>query len=302
MKDRFKALLTFLATFFLVSCSSGSDGDEPIPEPPVIRKIPISLSCVVPAATRVSDTGYEKDDKIGLYVVSYNGNTPGTLLQSGNSVDNMCFTYNGTWTPTSPIYWKDETTPADFYCYYPYATPANITAFTFSVKPDQSTLNAYKASEFLYGKASKIYPTEEAVNITTQHLFSCAVIKIAAGNGFTEESLANASVSIKLNGCKTGASINLKEGFVTATGEPTSIFPLKEEKQYKALVVPQTVQADNFITVTVDGRVYNLKKEFTFVSGKRHLFTVTVSKTSNGVNVDIGDWEDDGKDNGGTAE
>ena len=41
---------------------------------------------------------------------------------------------------------------------------------------------------------------------------------------------------------------------------------------------------------------------YSFVAGKRHTFTITVNKTSSGVNVGITDWEDDGVDNGGTAE
>ena len=45
-----------------------------------------------------------------------------------------------------------------------------------------------------------------------------------------------------------------------------------------------------------------MEKDFNFVSGHRHTFTVTVRKTSNGINVDIGDWLDDGTDNGGIAE
>ena len=52
----------------------------------------------------------------------------------------------------------------------------------------------------------------------------------------------------------------------------------------------------------LDGREFNLPKAFTFISGKLHRFTVTLSKTSNGINVSIGQWEDDGTDNGGTAE
>ena len=66
--------------------------------------------------------------------------------------------------------------------------------------------------------------------------------------------------------------------------------------------MPQTISADNLITVNVDGRDFNLKKDITFTGGKRHSIPVTVSKTSNGINVGIGAWEDDEIDNGGTAE
>ena len=58
--------------------------------------------------------------------------------------------------PDTPVYWKDETTPADFYCYYPYMqTVSDVTAVPFSVKADQSTLENYKASELLWGKFGK---------------------------------------------------------------------------------------------------------------------------------------------------
>lgn len=301
---RCKFMLICLIAALISSCSSGGN-DEPIPptpEPPITEKIPITLNCGVSTTTRATDTGYDNGDRIGLYVVNYNGGTAGALQQNGNHVDNMRFAYDGKWTPDTPIYWKDDTTPADFYCYFPYGTPNNIEAYPFSVKEDQSTLANYKASEFLYGKATKVSPTESAVNILTKHLFSCALIKVAAGNGFTTESLAAANVNVKLNGIKNEAIINLKDGSVSESGTPQTIQTLKEEGDYKALVVPQTVSADNLITVTVDGRDYNLKKEFTFVSAKRHKFTVTVSKTSNGINVGISDWEDDGTDNGGTAE
>lgn len=305
-KSNFMWLAGIAIAFALSSCSSGGAGGEepelPKPEPPVAEKIPINLSCGIKATSRVTDTGYENGDKVGLYVVNYNGSTPGSLGTNGNHVNNVAFTYNGKWSSSTTLYWKDNTTPADFYCYYPYGTPTDVAAYIFGVKADQSTSASYKASEFLWGKATKVTPTENAVNIMTSHLFSQAAIEVAAGDGFTEEGLKAANISIKLNGCKNNASINLRDGKVTATGDAASITPWKDGDSYRALVVPQTVKADNFISVTVDGREYKLNKEFTFVGGKRHQFTVTVNKTSNGINVGINDWEDDGKDNGGTAE
>lgn len=297
----------------LSACSSGEEEQTKIPEIPSAKQIPITLNCVASTTsanekanvgTRVTDWGYESQDKIGLYVVNYNGTTPGTLQNNGNHVNNMRFTYNGTWTLDNEIYWKDESTKADFYCYFPYGTPADVTSYAFSVKEDQSTETAYKACEFLYSKTSGVAPTAEAVNITTKHMFSCAVINVKAGNGFTDETLAQSAISVKMNGIKTGATINLTNGIATATGTAKTILPLENgnNRSYKALIVPQTASGSNFITVNIDGRDFNLKKEFTFVGGKRHTFSVTVSKTSNGINVGIGAWEDDDIDNGGVAE
>ena len=289
----FGMFLLLLAT----ACSSGSDEKKTTPE---VKKIPISLSCNI--TSRATDTGYDTNDKIGLYVVNYvNGGTV-ALQQTGNHVDNMGFTYSGTWTPDTPIYWSDNTTKADFYVYYPYATISSLTAQPFTVKEDQSTEANYKASEFLWGKTTGVAPTDQAVSITTNHLFCCALVKVAAGNGFTTESLAASTITVKLNNIKTGATINLATGVATATGDAKTITPLKTTDGYKALIVPQTVSGGSLITINVDGRDFNLKKDFTFSAGKRDTFTVVVSKTSNGINVGIGSWNEDGTDNGGTAE
>ena len=102
----------------LAACSSGSSSD-PIPSTgQESKKLPIHINTSVD--TRVINNSFEEGDNIGLFVVNYNTDgSAATLKATGNHVDNMKFTYNGTWTPVSPIYWKDNTTPADFYLYYP---------------------------------------------------------------------------------------------------------------------------------------------------------------------------------------
>lgn len=298
-----------LATMLIVavafcSCSSGGDEQPEVPNPPTTAtKLPIKISTTV-GDTRVTDYAFEAGDKIGLYVVNRNADGSEKDLQAqGNHVDNMRFTYNGTWTPDAPVYWLDDKTHADFYLYYPYtATVGDVTAMPFSVNADQSTEAAYKASDLLVGSAKNIAPTESAVSITARHVLSQMAITLVPGNGFTEESLAAADVSVRINGIKTEAAVNLATATVTATGKASTVTPLYADGAYKALIVPQSVPQGNLVTITVDGRDFNLPKAFTFEGGKRHKFTVTLSKTSNGINVTIGQWEDDGTDNGGTAE
>lgn len=303
-KIHFEWLGMMALAFVLNACSSGGeDVPNPTPQPtPVEKKIPINLNCGV--SSRVSDSGYENNDKVGLYVVNYKDDgSAGTLQASGNHADNVGFAYNGSaWTSGTSLYWKDDKTKADFYVYYPYGSVTNVTAHPFSVKEDQSSVASYEASEFLYGVSKGVSPTENAVNVTTYHSMSCAIIKLIAGDGFSDSALAAAEISVSLNGVKTASEVNLQTGEVVASGDAKKILPLEEDGTYKALVVPQTVSADNFIAIVIDGREYKLAKEnFTFVSGKRHSFSVTVSKVSNGVNVSIGAWDEDEVDHGGTA-
>jgi len=276
----------------MVSCS---DNVENVPTTPETDKLPINISTTL---TRATDSAFEAGDKVGIFVV----NEPNALATSGNHVDNMGFTYTTTWTPDTPIYWLDQTTKADFYCYYPYAEAANTAAHAFATKADQSSLANYKASEFLWGKTTGVAPTEEAVNITTNHTFSNALVILKPGDGFTEESLAAATKSVKICGVKTNATIDLATGVATANGNATEVTPYLENGQYRALIVPQTTAEGALIVVTVDGVDYTLTRSMTFKANKQHKFTVTLNKVSNGVNVGIGGWETDEEDYGGDAE
>lgn len=300
--------LGFLACSLLTlaACSSGNSSD-PLPSTgQESQKLPININTSVD--TRVIDNSFEKGDNIGLFVVNYNADgSAGTLKASGNHVNNMKYTYNGTWTPASPTYWKDNTTHADFYLYYPYTgSIGDVNAMPWNVNADQSTSAKYKSADLLIGKTTNVAPTETAVKIDAKHVMSQMVVSLKPGNGFTEESLGKAKISVKINRLKTQATANLVTGKLTAKGNDADLTPLKEEGyNYKALIIPQAVGEGKLITVNVDGRDYQLKKaaNFTaFEAGKKHKFTVTLSKTSNGVNVNITKWEDDGIDYGGTAE
>lgn len=300
--------LGFLACSLLTlaACSSGNSSD-PLPSTgQESQKLSININTSVD--TRVIDNSFEKGDNIGLFVVNYNADgSAGTLNATGNHVNNMKYTYNGTWTPASPTYWKDNTTHADFYLYYPYTGSIDdVNAMPWNVNADQSTSAKYKSADLLIGKTTNVAPTETAVKIDAKHVMSQMVVSLKPGNGFTEESLGKAKISVKINRLKTQATANLATGKLTAKGNDADLTPLKEEGyNYKALIIPQAVGEGKLITVNVDGRDYQLKKaaNFTaFEAGKKHKFTVTLSKTSNGVNVNITKWEDDGIDYGGTAE
>lgn len=305
-----KLRMLLLATLALCACSSGGDGagDSPgVPNPPTgDKRQPINIGMTVNDRenTRVTDLAFEVGDQIGLFVVNRNADgTAQALKTTGNHVDNMRFTYNATWTPDAPIYWLDDKTNADFYIYYPYtATVADVAAMPFSVNADQGTEAAYKAGDVIIGSRTDVAPTEAAVMINARHVMSQMLITLVPGNGFTEESLAAADVSVRVNGVKTNATIDLATATVTAVGDISAVTPLKAGDTYKALIVPQTVDEGNLLTVTVDGKEYNLVRGLTFESGKRYNCTVVLSKTSEGVNVTIGDWDDDGTDYGGTAE
>ncbi len=297
MKKFFLFSVALLMLF--ISCSKDSVNELPTPPPSAeIKQIPISISTLI---TRATDTNFERDDKVGIYVVNYNGSTPGTLVSSGNHVNNMRFTYSGNWTPDQEIYWKDDKTKADFYSYYPHtANISNITAVPVSVNSDQSTEANYKASDFLWGKTAGVTPTESSVKIDVKHLMSNLIIKLVPGDGYKTEDFNVAQIEVC--GLKTNATVNLATGAITATGVSADITPINEIAQYRALVIPQSVSNSDLIRITIEDNSYLLKQSINFAPNKQYTSTITINKTSQGINIGIGDWEEDDIDYGGTVE
>ena len=220
----------------------------------------------------------------------------------GNHLDNMPYTYTTTWNAEKTAYWKDAQTHADFYMYYPYTqTVASVSAMPFSVSADQSTLDAYKSSDLIVGSTLDAAPTASPVNIAARHLMSQVEIVLKAGAGYSESLLAEANVSVKMNNLATSATVDLATSTVSANGSVRSLTPYKDGAVYRAFVVPQTATGNNLITITVDGADHNISKTVTFVGGKRHTLTATLSKEGGGLSVSISAWESDGIDYGGVA-
>lgn len=297
-----KRLLLFVASASMMfSCAESGDV---IPE---VEKIPINIS--VGQQTRANDEAFENGDEVGIYVVNYSGETAGTLAASGNQVDNAQFAYDGSkWSPENSIYWKDGSTAADFYAYYPYSASPNISAHPFSVAADQSEEADFWASDFLWGKTTKVLPTPNAVAIQTNHSLSRIIVEIKPGTGFTNASWAAAEKSVKICDVKTSATIDLSTGVASATGDAGEIIPLYAAEtgttlSYKAMMIPQVV-ADNskLVVVTVDGTDYVYRKGYTFLANTQHTFTVTVNKSGSNVAVTIGEWTIDDTANEGDAE
>ena len=57
---------------------------------------PIQISGTINSSitTKATDEKFCDGDVIGIYIVDYNGNTPGTLQNAGNRADNVRFTFD----------------------------------------------------------------------------------------------------------------------------------------------------------------------------------------------------------------
>lgn len=264
--------------------------------------------------TRVDDSGFCTGDDVGIYLVNYDGDTPGTLMLEDNQADNVKFTLgeDGAWKSEYDIYYKDNNTKVDFYGYYPYANPSSIEAYPFEVAKDQRTpaehgqMATYEASDFLWTKAENILPTEAKISLKFQHMMSAVRVRFAQGTGWADEAeFAAAKKEVLITNTIRKSTINLATGVVTPTGDMPldGIIPAADGGDFRAIVVPQMVAAgEDVLVITIDGhpRHFARSEATEYIAGKMTTFDLSIKKVENSgefevelLGVSITPWEAD---------
>ncbi len=271
--------------------------------------------------TKADAAGFADGDRIGVYVVDYNGNEADELRNDGNRADNVWFEFNvgsGSWTSAHDIYWKDSHTHADIYGYYPFTSVADVSALPFEVRRNQAEetidgmLSGYEASDFLWGKTADVVPTSDVVQISFSHRLSMIRVVLEEGSGFASGEWDEAGKSVLVTGICRAADIDLATGtaYVKGNSDGSGIIPYGHDGEWRAVVIPQTVSAGTpLVSITVDGTPYKFSRDedFTFVPSRQHNFTITVNKKPDGdfefipSEGGISAWNSDTESHGGTA-
>lgn len=251
---------------------------------------------------------------MGVYIVDYEGDYPGTLKASGNRADNVQHTFDASqnkWNSAYDIYWKDKHTHVDIYGYYPIANPESIEDCSFEVQKDQSKeskdgeMGGYESSDFLWGKVADVTPTANTIRLPLTHRMSNAKVTLVKGSGFTDEEWANTEKTVLTANVARKASINLSTGEVKVAGsvENTATIPSRHNNEWRTIVIPQTIPAGTTLfSITIGGEPYKFSKsgDFTYQAGKMMNFGIKVDKLSTSgdykltlISESITPWESD---------
>ena len=98
--------------FAITSCSSDATEEKPV-TPPAVTKKEIKIGTNVSGLTKATDTGFDANDKCGLYVVNRgSGNASNTLQSTGNHVTTCASRTMAHGLPTPPsIGWTTPPMP-----------------------------------------------------------------------------------------------------------------------------------------------------------------------------------------------
>lgn len=244
------------------------------------------------ARTRVTETHFEKDDRIGLYVCT----AEAPLEVGGNYVNNALLTFNGSaWHPERPIFWNNGS--YDVYAYYPQVSPVtSVDDLPFSVATDQQTAGneqtpgGYEASDFLWASAKKQTAGNEAVKLNFRHCMSKLTVRLVKGPDYDGDELPEAEVYV--HNTVTEATVDLAVGIVTPVmfGKLHTVKAKAAGKdEYTAVLVPQRIaNRVPLIEVVMKGVSYLVETNFRFKQGIHHTFTLIISKNPEQVKIEIG--------------
>ena len=297
-----------------------------VPEDPNL--IPLNIGgSINQIQTKVNAAGFVDKDALGLFAVNYSeeNTVAGTLADNGNQADNVKYVFDeaaNKWTPTKKVYYKDVNTNVDLYLYYPHqSSVTEVNAANFEVQKDQSSaatasfLSGYEASDFLWGKAVNITPTENKVAVQLSHKMAAVNVVLVEKEGFAEGEFASLEKGIILTNTTRKAKINFATGEVSALGNAQQdgiVMCPQSSGSFRAVVVPQTVEAgEKLFAITIDGVSYGFRNStasVTYAAGKQTDVTINIKKkTPAGEyeltlgDIKIADWTEDKNTHGGEA-
>ncbi|MCM1296064.1 MAG: fimbrillin family protein [Muribaculaceae bacterium] len=273
-------LLTGAAAAMMTACSSE---DTPLSDN---NNNEIAFLCQYEDGTRVTDTKFESQDQIGVYMTAKDA----ALQIGGNELNNELFSYNGSaWTAARKVYWDNGS--HDVYAYYPYAAKVNDTEdYTFELPTDQSTAKGFSSADFVWASAKGITASASPVALKFSHRMSKAIIKLEKSEDYDGEIPSDCKVSVLSTA--TTASIDLSSGGVskdTYSSTNTIVAKKVSNTEYQAIVVPQNIESRRpLIEVETQGVSYLMEGKISFKQGYAHTLIVTLSKNPTQTKIEIG--------------
>lgn len=282
MKKRNTYILTAAALFALAACSKENATQEAAGS--------ICIEASVGTSTKVTSTGFVKDDQIAVY--AWTGSA--ASIPAKPVVNGIVNTFDGTkWAPATMMEWENAKDAHYFLGIYP--VPASVSSFTndpFVLNPDNQGASDLLVATSLDG----ITPSGDPVELEFNHVMA----KLNVNLKFRTEFESTPTVSSVTAKAKGSATVNYLTKTVTATGSATSIAlqALSDaatgyDLSYSCIQVPQT--GVRTITINIGGQKYeyNATDDIPLESGKYTTLGLMVGKDKELIELEtvtVDDW------------
>lgn len=286
-RNSFLYAIAGIAVWGLASCSSS---DNMHPEQ-TDGRVPVELTNnIIGAVTRAATT------------LNESALTTGDITVRTSEAYATAYTYTagaeGAMTSTAPAYYPAGGASIDIVAYSP-ANANDGTSETFTVSADQSSNDAYIASDLLWAKAENKNSASGAVNIAFAHKMAKIIVNVTAGNGISTIQ------SITLKNIKRQCTFDYASGAVSDVAEVSGATDVAvttggtTASSMGAACIPAQDLIGNFIEITTDKgtATYRLSSAKPVSAGNYYTINLTLNLAAVGTTNTIEAWSDHGSVN-----
>ena len=286
-RNSFLYAIAGIAVWGLASCSSS---DDMHPEQ-TDGRVPVELTNnIIGAVTRAATT------------LNESALTTGDITVRTSKAYATAYTYTagaeGAMTSTAPAYYPAGGASIDIVAYSP-ANANDGTSETFTVSADQSSDDAYIASDLLWAKAENKNSASGAVNIAFAHKMAKIIVNVTAGNGISTIQ------SITLKNIKRQCTFDYASGAVSDVAEVSGATDVAvttggtTASSMGAACIPAQDLIGDFIEITTDKgtATYRLSSAKPVSAGNYYTINLTLNLAAVGTTNTIEAWSDYGSVN-----
>ena len=286
-RNSFLYAIAGIAVWGLASCSSS---DDMHPEQ-TDGRVPVELTNnIIGAVTRAATT------------LNESALTTGDITVRTSEAYATAYTYTagaeGAMTSTAPAYYPAGGASIDIVAYSP-ANANDGTSETFTVSADQSSDDAYIASDLLWAKAENKTSASGAVNIAFAHKMAKIIVNVTAGNGISTIQ------SITLKNIKRQCTFDYASGAVSDVAEVSGATDVAvttggtTASSMGAACIPAQDLLGDFIEITTDKgtATYRLSSAKPVSAGNYYTINLTLNLAAVGTINTIEAWSDYGSVN-----
>lgn len=301
MRNRYFLLAAALLAF--ASCDKNettSSIDPTDPAEPVAVRFAGSTLDMAPVLETRAASQWKQAGKIGIYAID---GTTTTIVDGYANVAYACDGSSSAFTPVGEtIYFPVDGSKRRFAAYFSHR---DLTGTTYKVDlTTQPNPDGQAAFELLWTGVTAAYDKNQPnVSLNFNHQYARIMLTVKNGAGIAAADLKN--MEIVITGMHQRADFDVVSGTMTPTDHAAPL-TLKDYTSdgtgRTALVLPTAADASRTMDFTLGSDTFSWPiGSKTFVAGKSYAYTVTVKRTSLGLNATVTEWEEGMGDNG-TAE
>lgn len=292
-------ILSLCFIHLFTACVNKIDSETPLGTVPITFTTKVSKT-----NTRVTNTAFEKGDKVGLYAM-----LSSTSIAKERYINNLLLECgeDAKLIPEKTVFYPVGDAMLDFISYSPYQSAeiaANSSIIPVSVQSDQSNAQKRSLSDFLIATQAKIASCEKAVELKFHHKLVKFNITLTPKGDENVEALLKANPRIIATGFYNKADYNLStEEFTIHKEEDVDIIPygiwsIKEGKLIgkEIIIIPQEINPDTqSFVMDWNGQLYTCPMpELTMTGSTQCNLDITAMQTTShvltGIASSIEDW------------